>query len=96
MKEPTSSKQTPPPTQAGQDFREAIAKLESQIDELRSAFKRNGASRFNADDQIFLVWVLGFSAGAHLDRNGDQGERIFARCRDMFVKLSEPPGANPS
>lgn len=48
---------------------------------------------FNGEDAIFLAWVLGFTAGANLDRDAARGERIFARCRDLHEKI-QPIGVN--
>lgn len=52
---------------------------------------------FNGDDALFLAWVLGFTAGANLDRDAERGERIFARCRQLHEKI-QPIGCevNPS
>lgn len=66
-----------------------LKELEEKIDSAYGMLKRNGAARFGPDDQFFLAWVLGFTAGAHLERNGEQGERIFGRCRDMWLKVQE-------
>jgi hypothetical protein len=43
--------------------------------------------RFSADDRDFLIWMTGFTAGANLERDGERGERIFARCREIKERL---------
>lgn len=48
---------------------------------------------FNGDDAIFLAWALGFVAGANLERDGERGERIFARCRQLHEKI-QPIGVD--
>jgi hypothetical protein len=40
------------------------------------------------DDQFFLTWTLGFTAGANMERDGARGERIFARCREIHEKIA--------
>lgn len=86
-----------PPTHNGAELEKQVQALSAQVDQMQALLRRNGAASFNPDDQFFLAWVLGFTAGAHLDRNGEQGERIFGRCRDMFVRVQEAhAGGNAS
>lgn len=52
---------------------------------------------FSNEDALFLTWTLGFTAGANLERDGERGERIFARCRDLHNKIHNlGEHANPS
>lgn len=68
-------------------------KVEKRLRELEAEVGRLKQSQqprrvFDGDDQIFLTWVLGFTAGANLERDGERGERIFARCRAIHEKLA--------
>lgn len=58
----------------------------------------NGSTpKFSNDDARFLIWVLGFTAGANLERDSQRGERIFAWCRDLHEKvMAHTEGTNPS
>jgi hypothetical protein len=71
-----------------EDLRAQITAVQSALAEFRSGY------RFNGDDSAFLIWVLGFTAGAHLEKDGERGERVFARCRDLYMKTF--PGAGPA
>jgi hypothetical protein len=68
-------------------LREELARLSGSVNEFRDKAK------FNGDDSAFLTFVLGFTAGAHLNRDGQQRDVIFARCRDIYMKGF--PGAGP-
>ncbi|HEV2210822.1 MAG TPA: hypothetical protein VG167_18775 [Verrucomicrobiae bacterium] len=86
---------TPAPDLAAEvrELRARAEALERKLDEFRSGYK------FNGDDSTFLIWTLGFVAGANLERGGDQGERIYARCRDIWMKTFPATGGagiNPS
>ena len=77
-----------------QDLRPELEALRAEVAGLqRSLCEFRGGYQFNGDDSAFLIWVLGFTAGAHLERDGERGERVFARCRDLYVKAF--PGAGP-
>jgi hypothetical protein len=48
--------------------------------------------RFSGDDSAFLIWTLGFTAGANLVRGGEEASAIFDRARKLYLKM---PGAGP-
>ncbi len=78
------------------DLQRAIVFLETRVMDLEAAALRNGKGpKFSAEDSEFLILVLGFMAGANLERDGERGERIFARFRDLHQKLQGSQG-NPS
>ena len=68
------------------DFLQELSRLRDRIGllEAQPAPKRV----FSEDDTTFLIWVLGFTAGANLERDGERGERVFGRCRDLYLKMS--------
>jgi hypothetical protein len=76
------------------ELKAAIARLDQQLIEAR---KQPAAKQiFSAEDASFLVWTMGFVAGANLERDGERGERIFARCRDLHNKLESSLTARPT
>jgi hypothetical protein len=66
-----------------EELRTVVAALDVKLDRLLGA----KTPRLTEDDLQFLVWMTGFTAGASLDRDGERGERIFARCREIKEKL---------
>lgn len=63
-----------------------IVELEQQLKRVEAATKARNV--LTGDDQFFLTWTLGFVAGANLERDGERGERIFARCREIHEKIA--------
>lgn len=89
-----------PKKRAEEDVRELVSALAARVAELDAKVTAlNGKShgpRFSRDDNRFLAWVLGFTAGAHSGRDGAQNERIFAWCRQIDEKLAEQERGNGS
>ena len=70
--------------------------IRDQLKDLEARLKpKTPLPQFSNDDACFLIWMSGFTAGANLDKDGERGERIFARCREIRDKLMAQ-GANAS
>lgn len=72
---------------------DTVERMNARLVELEAKYKRleaatSARNTLTGDDQIFLTWVLGFTAGANLERDGERGERIFARCREIHQKIA--------
>ena len=70
-----------------------LGRVQQQLEQMTRLV--NARPPFTQDDNAFLIFVLGFTAGAHLDKDGSKGERIFAWCRTLQEKLQQQM-ANPS
>ena len=83
-----------------EELRTQASDLHARVEALRAELTGfRSTAKFNGDDSAFLIWVLGFTAGANLERGGDQGQVIFARCRDIYMKGfpgAGTIGGNPS
>jgi hypothetical protein len=77
---------------APEDFQVIEEMIESAIGRKLSGLNGNTAPKFSNDDARFLIWTLGFTAGANLERDGQRGERIFAWCRDLHEKMMGQTG----
>jgi hypothetical protein len=75
---------------------EDMVELKLFLDGCVQAKLGSATHKFSADDRDFLIWMTGFTAGANLERDGERGERIFARCRELRDKICESQNPNPS
>ena len=98
--------QKPVPIATDEVVQELTA-IRGEIDALKAAVKAlqsEARPKWGADDSAFMIFNLGFTAGAHMARTGEAApacDQIFARCRDLYMKAfpgSGPlsPGDNPS
>ena len=71
-----------------------LVELEAEVTRLKAATRARQV--LTGDDQFFLTWALGFTAGANLERDGERGERIFARCREIHDKIAPILVAKPA
>jgi len=64
-------------------------RVKNELERRLTKFARPGLMRFSEEDVQFLIWTLGFTAGAHLEKDHDKGERIFAWCKILMGKLAD-------
>lgn len=82
-----------------EDLRNAVATLESKIARAEELLRQPSERRWCADDSAFLIYVLGFAAGAHMERPGETATQIYSRARDLMIKVlgqEQPHGGNGS
>lgn len=90
---------------AGQlaDLWKTVGDQRDQINGLTAQVKLLEQSKrpFDGDDSAFMIWTLGFTAGCHMSKSGEDGPVIFSRARALYMKQFPgagplSPGANPS
>ena len=83
-----------------EELRDLVAAQESRLEalavKLADLEAHKSERRWSVDDSAFLIYVLGFSAGAHMERPGPTAEQIFARSRDLMVKVLGAGGGHGS
>jgi len=74
-------------------LRGEVERLAATVTELATLVRGEGRGpRFTRADARFLIFTLGFTAGAHMERDARKAERVFAWCSALHDKLEAEAG----